>query len=463
VSGADARWRAILSGLQAAAAMTAVVLARADLLVPPWVQEGDVPPPSWARSVVPRRGDHDQTATMTIFAGPSRSAGSRGVTIAGASLPFFGEKRGSGCSGTWWLVGPLAWVCSDDAELSRTEQPHVASIAPSSSALARPDPSFAEAQSSDEGPSVQYFFVSRDEGTSAYVSVDSAVDGVADHELEGGWAVGITEQRVVDGKRWGRTSKGLWLSMQDLAPAHPSSFHGEELGGRSLDFAWVVSDQASMWSAPSPRGKPVASRARFERVPIIREDVRPGPLDAADIQATNAERMVRVDDARWMLARDLARPSPAQVPSEVTGPTERWIDVDLAAQILVAYEGPRPMYATLVSTGRGAADSASGTPLGIHRVWVKLLTSDMDNVDHEDVEAHYSMEDVPYVQFFDGNVALHGTYWHHDFGRLKSHGCVNLALLDARWLFSFTEPHRPHGWAAVFPTALDPGTVVRVR
>lgn len=446
--------------------MTVVVLARADILVPPWIQEGDVPAPSWARSVVPRRGDHDQTTTMTIFAGPSRAAASRGVTIAGASLPFFGEKRGSGCSGTWWLVGPLAWVCSDDAELSRTdsqtEEAHLPSIAPSSSALVRPDPSLAGPPSSDEGPPLQYYFVSRDEGTSAYVSLDSAVDGVADHELEGGWAVGIAEQRVVDGKRWGRTSKGLWLSMQDLAAAHPSSFHGEELGGRSLDFAWIVSDQASVWSAPSARGAPVATRARFERVPI-KEDVHPGPPDAADIRGASPERMVRIDDGRWMLARDLARPSPAQVPAEVTGPTEHWIDVDLAAQILVAYEGARPVYATLVSTGRGAAESGSGTPLGIHRVWVKLLTSDMDNVDREDVEAHYSMEDVPYVQFFDRNIALHGTYWHHDFGRVKSHGCVNLAPLDARWLFSFTQPHRPRGWAAVFPTALDPGTVIRVR
>jgi lipoprotein-anchoring transpeptidase ErfK/SrfK len=94
---------------------------------------------------------------------------------------------------------------------------------------------------------------------------------------------------------------------------------------------------------------------------------------------------------------------------------------------------------------------------------VKMRSSDMDNVERDDLDAHYSMEDVPYVQFFDKGVALHGTYWHHDFGHVKSHGCVNLAPLDARWLFDFAGPRLPEGWIAAYPTPYDPGTVVRVR
>ena len=164
-----------------------------------------------------------------------------------------------------------------------------------------------------------------------------------------------------------------------------------------------------------------------------------------------------------MLARDLARPHLAPPPPEVTRPGERWIDVELASQTLVAYEGTQPVFATLVSTGRGPAGSDSATPPGVHRIWVKILASDMDNVERDDLDAHYSLEDVPYVQFFDKAVALHGTYWHRDFGRVKSHGCVNLAPLDSRWLFDFTGPHLPAGWAAAFPEATDPGTAVRVR
>jgi len=166
-----------------------------------------------------------------------------------------------------------------------------------------------------------------------------------------------------------------------------------------------------------------------------------------------------------MDARDLARAHEAAPPPEVTRASagERWIDVELATQTLVAYEGARPVYATLVSTGRGAPGTDGATPTGVHRIWVKILASDMDDTERDDVDAHYSLEDVPYVQFFDHAVALHGTYWHRDFGRVKSHGCVNLAPLDARWLFDFTGPRVPAAWAAAYPTPFDPGTVVRVR
>jgi lipoprotein-anchoring transpeptidase ErfK/SrfK len=117
-----------------------------------------------------------------------------------------------------------------------------------------------------------------------------------------------------------------------------------------------------------------------------------------------------------------------------------------------------------VSTGRGAQGTETATPLGVHRIWVKLATSTMGNLGDEDADTRYSIEDVPYVQFFAKGVALHGAFWHHSFGAAHSHGCVNLAPVDARWLFEFTSPAVPAGWSAVLPAgATDPGTVVRVR
>ncbi len=141
---------------------------------------------------------------------------------------------------------------------------------------------------------------------------------------------------------------------------------------------------------------------------------------------------------------------------------ERWIDVDRASQTLVAYEGARPVFATLVSTGRGPDGTDTATPPGTHRIWVKMLASDMANTGQGD-DASYSLQEVPYVQFFDRGVALHGTYWHRDFWRVRSHGCVNLSPLDARWLFDFTQPGLPRAWTAVYPTGIDVGTLVRVR
>jgi len=77
--------------------------------------------------------------------------------------------------------------------------------------------------------------------------------------------------------------------------------------------------------------------------------------------------------------------------------------------------------------------------------------------------AYYAIEDVPYVQYFAKGVGLHGAFWHRGFGHERSHGCVNLAPLDAQWLFAFTSPHLPAGWTAVLPTSIESGTLVRVR
>jgi hypothetical protein len=419
----------------AAAVMAATLAqaARGDVPVPPWVGQGEVPPPAWARSVTAKAPEPGQPGELVLFSGPSRASARRGVTAAGTSLPFFGTRRGSGCSGTWWLVGPLAWACSDDAELS-AEAPAVTDAGGDAGAAAT-------------GLSVEYAFV-RTGGASAYASLDAAEEGEADRELEGGWAVAVVARR----EKWARTTKGVWIAQQDLGLAHPSAFHGEPVAAGSIDFAWVIADGAPVWPAPSTKGKASDARARFQVVHVREE------------QGRGARILVRIDDAGgWMLASDLARPKVAAPPAEVTAPREHWIDVDVPSQTLVAYEGPQAVYATLVSTGRGPADGGNATPAGTHHVWVKLLASDMANTETEDGQEHFSLEDVPYVQFFDNAVALHGTYWHGDFGHARSHGCVNLSPLDARWLFEFTGPRLPAGWAAVYPAAIDAGTVVRVR
>jgi lipoprotein-anchoring transpeptidase ErfK/SrfK len=249
--------------------------------------------------------------------------------------------------------------------------------------------------------------------------------------------------------------------MRELVPARPFLFHGELVADGKLDVAWVTVDKANVY-ASEKADKATGVRARFEAVHVREE------------KGTGANVMLRIDagadtgtgtSTAWMRARDLARARLAPPPVEAgfDGAAERWIDVDLAQQTLVAYEGARPVFASIVSTGKGPQRSEFATPLGAHRIWVKIFTTKMDNLEKEDIEKHYALEDVPWVQFFDKAVALHGAFWHHDFGHIHSHGCVNLAPLDARWLYAFTAPHLPVGWTAVFPTKSEPGTLVRVR
>ncbi len=121
------------------------------------------------------------------------------------------------------------------------------------------------------------------------------------------------------------------------------------------------------------------------------------------------------------------------------------------------------MYATLVSTGRdGIGDPATtvSTPQGTFRIGEKHVTTTMDS---SVADSEFELRDVPWVQYFKGGYAIHAAYWHDDFGRPRSHGCVNLAPIDARVVFNFTTPDVPEHWHGsdtgdVFGT----GTIVHI-
>jgi len=423
-------------------ALASVGLARADGGMPPWSDPNDLPVPSWAKSVYAMKED------QPLQSSPATGSQRRGSVIARARLPLFGAKRGPGCEGRWLLVGPYAWICADLVELS-PEEPLPGPGAQSLLSALPP-------KVSGDGLPYRYHFVGKD-GASGFHDLDHAEDEAPDQDYEAGFAVAIVEERVAHGERWGRTRHGEWIALRELGAAHPPAFKGEVLPETgALDFAWVGPDKASVYETPAS-SKPTGARVHQEVVAWREEQPSPGGV------------MVRVSDdgapPAWIRAKDLVRPTLSPPPDDIGGPKtqERWIDVELATQVLVAYEGTRPVYATLVSTGRGAAGTDTATPVGAHRIWVKLLATNMGNLQNEDADEHYSIEDVPYVQFFDKAVALHGAFWHRAFGHVHSHGCVNLAPADAEWLFAFTTPHIPVGWSAALPAPVEKGTMVRVR
>jgi hypothetical protein len=72
----------------------------------------------------------------------------------------------------------------------------------------------------------------------------------------------------------------------------------------------------------------------------------------------------------------------------------------------------------------------------------------------------YSIEDVPWTMYFSGSYALHAAFWHERFGHPRSHGCVNLAPRDARWLFFWTAPNLPSAWHGILADVGKGTTVV---
>lgn len=145
------------------------------------------------------------------------------------------------------------------------------------------------------------------------------------------------------------------------------------------------------------------------------------------------------------------------VHTEFPTTTEKWIDVDLSEQRVVAYEGTRPVQTFIVSTGLPGTPTVTGT----FRMWTKTPIQDMSGGNRAAGDYYY-LEDVQWVQYFYRDYAFHGTYWHNNFGRPMSRGCVNMTNADAKWLFDWASPtHNSGGW--LFSDDANPGTLVMVH
>ncbi|MBZ0121351.1 MAG: L,D-transpeptidase family protein [Sandaracinaceae bacterium] len=379
-----------------------------------------LPAPRWVRSVeVVREGTN-------VRAGPSASAARRGTVQVGTRLPFLGRVVGDGCPGGEWMqVGAEAFVCESLVRYSP------------SAPFGEPVPIVPEGRLTPR----EHAFVATD-GTWAYARPSDYFADRWVQTLGRGFGVAIVERQRIGNVELARTLDGLWLPSSELRYAQPSDFAGVELAeGEPLEgLAWVIREQAIVRSRING---PVVDRLAFHQRARVLEIAR---------------GHARIGDDRWIATRDLAQAHPSAPPAEV-GEGERWIDVDLASQTLVAYAGTRPVLATLVSTGI----DRSATPRGTYRIWVKLSEGTMDDLEREDVDQNYQIQAVPWVQYFSGSVGLHAAFWHDRFGLRRSHGCVNLAPRDARWLFEFTQPALPPGWDAILPTASERATIVRVR
>jgi lipoprotein-anchoring transpeptidase ErfK/SrfK len=131
-----------------------------------------------------------------------------------------------------------------------------------------------------------------------------------------------------------------------------------------------------------------------------------------------------------------ALPIPSPIAAAPDGSTGRWIDVDLQHQTVYAYEGTSLVKSFLASTGTAQYPTMTGQ----YHIYVKYLFKNMTG-------PGYFLPNVPFTMFFYQSYALHGTYWHHNFGTPMSHGCVNLSIPDSDWIYQ---------WASV-------GTLVNVH
>ena len=205
------------------------------------------------------------------------------------------------------------------------------------------------------------------------------------------------------------------------------------------------------WPLPFYTGSIPVYRAPGYNAPLTNKILYPY-VDIVQVYATqNADgvdwNMIGPD--QWVEARILATIVPNPTPPEgVT--TGRWIDVDLAEQTLAVYDNYQLVFATVIASGL----DPFWTRPGLFPIYLKKETETMRNGDPSDF---YYLDNVPWTMYFDKARALHGAYWRTRFGYPQSHGCVNLSVGDAHWLFNwahegdFVYVHDPSGLTPTDP------------
>lgn len=149
-----------------------------------------------------------------------------------------------------------------------------------------------------------------------------------------------------------------------------------------------------------------------------------------------------------VLSEDEFSPIAQEVPAD-----QKRIQISIEEQTLTAYEGEKVVMQVSISSGLHTNDPVEGeigtdTPIGFWRITQKMPSRHMGN-GHitSEVEA-YELPGVPWTMaFHDTGAAMHGSFWHDNFGHRMSHGCVNMRNAEALWLFRWTTPvYDPVTW-----------------
>ncbi|HEY1694372.1 MAG TPA: L,D-transpeptidase [Polyangiaceae bacterium] len=358
-----------------------------------------------------------------------------------------------------WLVKPKKPKPSDD------ENPYVPSAATTADAGAGDTPSVGENAGAEKDTPWWQREVA-DAGPPTVTLEDlQETDGPIARRMVKGFFLSLDHQFGSSGSMWWKTMAGLVAPADRIFVAKPATdFHG----------VWLGKDAASYPTKTIPA-------RRIDKLPVgfFLHGSKHWTLDAARKHATQADGMGErfeavgltgetatvggtefweTDEGWWMRAIDGTKTEPGPPPDKL-GDHEKWIDVNLHRQTLVAFEGPTPVYVTLVSSGRNEHETVTGS----FHIREKHIASTMDGDADIAADGPYSIEDVPYIEYFNGGYALHGAFWHAEFGHVKSHGCVNLAPWDAKTIFGWTDPQLPEGWHAVMATKDRPGTRVIVH
>jgi hypothetical protein len=263
--------------------------------------------------------------------------------------------------------------------------------------------------------------------TNTYPSLDAAINKTgALRQIGPGAMIYLTYLQME------RTNKGTyfllpsgeWMPGAGTRVSTPSLFRGLEFVRPPRNpFGWAIF------------GTDVRSSPGYvSNIPVVRSLAKHELVQVYNVINIEGEEWLLIGPDEWVPGRQVGVVFPSANPPE--GVTNgRWIDVDLAEQTLAVYDNNQLVFASLIATGI----EPYWTRPGLFQIYKMKETEDMSGAFEADRSDYYFLEKVPYTLYFDKARAIHGAYWRTSLGYEQSHGCVNMSIGDAAWVFKWAK------------------------
>jgi hypothetical protein len=213
-------------------------------------------------------------------------------------------------------------------------------------------------------------------------------------------------------------------------------------------LAWVTVPYTDVRSRPDPslrRSYRLYYDAIFRVIEVQRDDAGDIWYGVRDGLTWGGVNWARGEHMRIIPPEELAPLSPRVV--------QKRILIELSEQRLTCFEGNEAIFSTRLSSGL----PGMVTPQGTHRVLQKVHTTRMTGGVGRN---YYDLPGIGFVTYFTPKgVAIHGTYWHNDYGRQRSHGCVNVPTAASQWIYRWCRPDIPYEEQRVFARAENATTI----
>jgi hypothetical protein len=427
----------------------------------------------------------------------------------GTSVPLKSSDpvRGGNCPGKWYAIEPAGYVCTDETTTFDFDSPYwkaLASVAPKAGpwpyryAFSTGAPMYMRVPTRQEQERAEWAMgplrtfkslgkwsygherlVSTDPAD-AFPATDEVPEFFRDHKSIPGspWnPSALPKLRVIPngsgfayakafeaaGRTWLLTPDLLLIPADRAFPYKVSRFRGLKLeGDQKLPLAWVRSDSEQKLRRQDDGAFHETGERWTGKTPVL--------LTGHSVKGKRVTYHETREPNTWIAETDgisVVRAA-TELPRTI-GPQEKWLEARILAGTMVAYVGLLPVWTTLWSGGKGGVPIPGRDPkfdatteVGTFAIQWKDAVATMSP--DKGAATLFWFADVPHIQYVHAPLAMHASYWHDDFGYLRSAECLNVSAIDAEWLFSWTLPALPEGWGSVRPSKLiGPSTKIVIR